>query len=72
MRGTKAKAMRKYVRDTFPFLSASPLYRRRGTLGTAVLAEQCQRAMYMRIKRAYKSARINATDSWRRYENESR
>ena len=60
MRGTKAKAMRKYVRKTFPFLSAAPLYRlvEYGTQ-TAVLTPQCQRHMYQHIKRGYKAARRN-------------
>ena len=62
MRGTKAKAMRKYVRTTFPMLSAAPLYRLAGYgTQTAVLTPQCQRSMYQRIKRAYKEARINGT-----------
>jgi hypothetical protein len=68
MRGTKAKAMRKYVRKQFPFLSASPLY----TLGeygsqTAVLTPQCQRHAYQKIKRAYKIARRTNSNKWRRY-----
>lgn len=62
MRGSKAKAMRKYVRTQFPFLSAAPLYSLAayGT-STAVLTPQCQRSMYQKIKRAYKAARINGT-----------
>ena len=71
MRGTKAKAIRKYVREQFPFLSTSPLYRRRGTHGTAELAEQCARAMVQKIKRAYKRGRTEQTATWRKY-NEGR
>jgi hypothetical protein len=64
MRGTKAKAMRQYVRKNFPFLSAAPLYRLDGYgTQTAVLTPQCQRSMYQRIKRAYKEAHRNGTNS---------
>ena len=64
MRGTKAKAMRQYVRKTFPMLSAASLYRLEGYgTQTAVLTPQCQRSMYQRIKRAYKEARRNGTNN---------
>lgn len=68
MRGTKAKAMRRYVRERFPFLSATTLYRK-GLHGfsQAVVAPECQRAVYLKTKSAYKRARIKDTDAWRRY-----
>ena len=70
MRGTKAKAIRKYVRKQFPFLSTTALYRlESGASSTMVLVEQCQRSMYKGIKKAYKQNKTNATDSWRRYES---
>jgi len=70
VRGTKAKAMRKYVRKQFPFLSASPLYTPEGYgKRTVVLAQQCQRDMYQKIKAAYKRSRTDSTDMWRNYES---
>ena len=71
MRGVKAKAMRRYVKERFPFLSASPLYRigRYGTV-QVVLAEQCQRSMYKLVKKAYKEARRSNRKTWRNYNDQ--
>jgi hypothetical protein len=68
MRGKKAKAMRRYTRERFPFLSQEAIYRL-GEYGTqtVVLAEQCQRAVYQKIKRSYKISRIHNTTIWRDY-----
>lgn len=79
MRGTKAKAMRKSVRDRFKHLAEVPLYRakkvpsRRSHTGTAtqvVLDDRCQRSLYKKMKRAYKKHREYNTPTWRRYLNE--
>lgn len=67
MRGSKAKAIRKYVREKFPFLSAKPLYELNEMSGNTVLAQQCQRHVSQRIKTSYKRARSNSSQSWRRY-----
>ena len=69
MRGSKAKAIRKYVRDTWPFLSTTPLYKSSGfgRQPTVTLAEQCQRKLYQDTKRGYKlSQRLNNI-YWRKY-----
>lgn len=68
MRGTKAKAMRRYVEEQFPFLSTTPSHElaRRDTI-QVVLSNTCQRGVYQKVKAAYKLAKRNNTNTWRRY-----
>ena len=53
MNGKKAKRMRRFVRVTYPFMSVEARYRTLPS-GQVVLAEVCQRALYLVIKREYK------------------
>ena len=72
MRGTKAKAIRRFVKERFPFLSETPLYMK-GPHGEAqvILAEQCQRKIVKQTKRTYKEAKRTNHKKWRKY-NEQR
>jgi hypothetical protein len=58
MRGTVSKRLRKYTTTRFPHLTTTPLYRldRYGS-STKVLAEQSQRRVYQKLKKAFKKAR---------------
>jgi hypothetical protein len=53
MRGTVAKAIRRYVRETYPFLSEKPLHIRLPN-GQIKLAPQCQRERVQELKRLYR------------------
>jgi len=53
MRGTKAKAIRRYVRETYPYLSVDNLHQA-DERGTIKLAPMCRRALSQHMKRQYK------------------
>jgi hypothetical protein len=53
VRGSKAKAMRRYVRVTYPYLSEDSLHQY-NEVGVCTLVPMCQRALYQHMKRQYK------------------
>lgn len=53
MRGKLAKAIRRYVRETHQFLSATPGYQREYEGGTVTLDPRCQRQLVQKMKRNY-------------------
>jgi hypothetical protein len=72
MRGTKAKAIRRFVKERFPFLSETPLYMRGPHAeDQVILASQCQRKLVKETKRSYKISKRTNNEKWRKY-NEQR
>ena len=53
MRGKLAKAFRKYVRETYPYLATTNGYLQRGEGGTVTLDPRCQRQLVQHMKRTY-------------------
>ena len=60
MRGRLAKAIRRYVRETYPFLSTTPGYNREYEGGPVTLDPRCQRFMSQGMKRSYKKRRTSS------------
>jgi hypothetical protein len=50
MRGKLAKSIRQYVKERYSFASTDPLYTQ-GANGVIMLAPQCQRSHYQRLKK---------------------
>lgn len=56
MNGKRAKSIRRYVAETFPYLSDTSMYSA-GPRGEVVLNNLCKRSTYQSIKRAWKKAK---------------
>ena len=52
MNGGRAKSIRRYVRQTFPFLPEGAVYTRRPN-GCVVMLPQCSRATVKKIKKNF-------------------
>jgi metal-dependent hydrolase (beta-lactamase superfamily II) len=53
MRGSVAKRMRQYVRDTYKFMNEDTLYKR-DVRGNIVISPACHRGVYRYMKKNFK------------------